>query len=52
MLPRWLRPVAVLDSISPSWARDLVRRATPVDGGVDRTARAPYEARIARQLRR
>jgi NAD(P)-dependent dehydrogenase (short-subunit alcohol dehydrogenase family) len=50
MLPRWLRPIAVLDSISPRWARDFVRRVTPVDGGVDRAARAPYEARIARQL--
>ena len=52
MVPRWLRPIAVLDSVSPRWVRDLARRFTPVNGGVDRAARAPYEARLSRQLDR
>jgi len=50
MVPRWLRVVAVVDSVSPRWARDLARRFTPVNGGVDRAARASYDARLSRQL--
>jgi NAD(P)-dependent dehydrogenase (short-subunit alcohol dehydrogenase family) len=50
MVPRWLGVAAVLDAASPQWLRDAVRRLTPVDGGVDRAARAHYDARMRRQL--
>jgi NAD(P)-dependent dehydrogenase (short-subunit alcohol dehydrogenase family) len=51
MVPRWLRPVALADAYAPQWLRDLARVLTPVEGGLDRTARAPYEERLARQLK-
>lgn len=50
MVPRWLRPVALADAYAPQWLRDLARALTPVEGGLDRSARAPYEERLARQL--
>jgi len=50
MVPHWLRPLAVIDSASPQWLRDLARRVILVDLDVDRAARAPYEERVARQL--
>jgi NAD(P)-dependent dehydrogenase (short-subunit alcohol dehydrogenase family) len=50
MVPRWLRPVALADAYAPQWLRDFARVLTPVEGGVDRIARAAYEERLARQL--
>jgi NAD(P)-dependent dehydrogenase (short-subunit alcohol dehydrogenase family) len=52
MVPRWLGVAALVDAASPQWLRDGVRRLTPVDGQVDPTARAPYQARVRRQLDR
>ena len=50
MVPRWLRPVAMVDAVSPQWLRDLARRIAAVDPVGDVAARAPYVARVARQL--
>lgn len=50
MVPRWLRPVALADAYAPQWLRDFARRLTPVDGNIDRAARARYDERLARQL--
>jgi hypothetical protein len=48
MVPRWLAVAAMADAVSPGWLRDLARRAVRLDG-VDRPARAGYEARLDRQ---
>jgi NADP-dependent 3-hydroxy acid dehydrogenase YdfG len=50
MVPRWLRAVAVADSVSPQWLRDAVRRTLPVDADIDGNARRPYLERVWRQL--
>jgi NADP-dependent 3-hydroxy acid dehydrogenase YdfG len=50
MVPRWLRVAAIVDAASPQWLRDLVRRSATVELDIDRTARAAYEERIARQI--
>jgi hypothetical protein len=50
MVPRWLRPFAMGDAVSPQWLRDLARRIAVVDPVGDVQARAAYIARVARQL--
>ncbi len=50
LVPRWLRPVAIIDAASPQWLRDLARRMATVRVDDDRSARAGYDARVARQL--
>ena len=50
MVPRWLRPLAMGDAVSPQWLRDLARRIVAVDPVGDARARAGYVARVARQL--
>jgi hypothetical protein len=50
IVPRWLRPLAIGDAVSPQWLRDLARRIAAVDPVGDRIARAPYAARVARQI--
>jgi NAD(P)-dependent dehydrogenase (short-subunit alcohol dehydrogenase family) len=52
MVPRWLRPVAVIDAASPQWLRDLARRWAVVQVGADRAGREAYAKRVARQLDR
>jgi len=50
LVPRWLRPVAIIDAASPQWLRDLARRLATVRVDDDGSGRADYDARVARQL--
>jgi hypothetical protein len=50
MVPRWLRPIALIDAMSPQWLRDAARGLLAVRVHIDRPGRARYDARVARQL--
>jgi NAD(P)-dependent dehydrogenase (short-subunit alcohol dehydrogenase family) len=50
MVPRWLAALALVDTISPEWARQMARRVIVVEAVPGSSERAAYEQRIARQV--